>query len=304
MDTNAIAMYKEHNTNIFNSGRSFSRADIDAAFSHEGHLFNSIEDGISVLDRGLNIISVNFTMQKWYSNRRRFAGKKCYEVYHDRSEPCENCPIIKAIDTGTAQRDIVSYHIKKNGASGWHELQGFPILEDGQVTGVVEYVKDITCEVDLYSKICDIEKQMGNIREQNELLQTYIEQMKDEKKEIEHNIADNVNRFVKPVIKQMKEVFTGKPMEYEMISFLDTLFQNILTPYLPDSTGLKDFTSREIQIMSMIRAGKSSKEIASLMDLSQKTVDFHRANIRKKLGLKQGKDNLRAHLISSRMALE
>jgi len=87
------------------------------------------------------------------------------------------------------------------------------------------------------------------------------------------------------------------------VSFLETLLQNITAPYMEDGALLEDFTAREIQILSLIKGGKTTKEIAGIMHLSTKTVDFHRANIRKKLSLERG-DNLRSHIMKSRMPLE
>ena len=48
------------------------------------------------------------------------------------------------------------------------------------------------------------------------------------------------------------------------------------------NTGL---TSRELQILQMICAGKSNKEIASELELSPNTVGVHRANIMDALGI-------------------
>lgn len=44
-------------------------------------------------------------------------------------------------------------------------------------------------------------------------------------------------------------------------------------------------TSRERQIVQMLAEGKTSKEIASALDISIKTADTHRANIMRKLNL-------------------
>jgi len=55
--------------------------------------------------------------------------------------------------------------------------------------------------------------------------------------------------------------------------------------------------------MSMIKGGKTSKEIADILNLSIKTVDFHRSNIRKKLNIKKT-DNLRSYLVKSFVSLE
>jgi DNA-binding CsgD family transcriptional regulator len=59
-----------------------------------------------------------------------------------------------------------------------------------------------------------------------------------------------------------------------------------------------DFTPSEIQIANLLRQGKPNKEIGELLNTSQRTVAFHRENIRKKLGLKNKKINLKSYLIS------
>jgi len=53
-----------------------------------------------------------------------------------------------------------------------------------------------------------------------------------------------------------------------------------------------------MQIASLIKEGRSSEEIAKTLVVSKKTVDFHRANIRKKLGL-HAETGERTNLMSS-----
>jgi len=48
----------------------------------------------------------------------------------------------------------------------------------------------------------------------------------------------------------------------------------------------------------LIKDGKSSKEIADILAISETTVNFHRKNLRKKFGLKNRQMNLRSYLIS------
>jgi two-component system invasion response regulator UvrY len=52
------------------------------------------------------------------------------------------------------------------------------------------------------------------------------------------------------------------------------------------TTGLNSLSAREMDIISHVRKGLSSKEIAALLAISVKTVEVHRYNILKKLNLK------------------
>lgn len=52
------------------------------------------------------------------------------------------------------------------------------------------------------------------------------------------------------------------------------------------NTGLNSLSQREIEIISYIKKGNSSKEIAEALNISVKTVEVHRYNILKKLNLK------------------
>jgi DNA-binding NarL/FixJ family response regulator len=45
---------------------------------------------------------------------------------------------------------------------------------------------------------------------------------------------------------------------------------------------------RELEVLELLRTGKTTKEIAQALKLSTRTVDVHRANIKKKLGLRSG----------------
>ncbi|UCG80549.1 MAG: hypothetical protein JSV60_11475 [Desulfobacterales bacterium] len=47
----------------------------------------------------------------------------------------------------------------------------------------------------------------------------------------------------------------------------------------------------------LIREGKTAREIAGLLNASQRTIESHRQSIRSKLGIKDTTANLRSHFL-------
>lgn len=52
--------------------------------------------------------------------------------------------------------------------------------------------------------------------------------------------------------------------------------------------GTSPLTERELAVLAQLRSGKTTKEIADALQLSIRTVDIYRANIKRKLGLRTG----------------
>lgn len=52
--------------------------------------------------------------------------------------------------------------------------------------------------------------------------------------------------------------------------------------------GEEALTPREIEVLELLKSGRTTKEIASVLELSARTVDIHRANIKRKLRLRTG----------------
>jgi PAS domain S-box-containing protein len=109
-------------------------------------VFDSFQDGISVLDREWNIVRVNKWVEKLRAERMPLVGRKCYEAYHARDSVCPWCPVARTLETGEAGSGVVPYSSRER-SKGWLMLSSFPILGDsGEVVGAVEHVKDITAQ--------------------------------------------------------------------------------------------------------------------------------------------------------------
>ena len=89
------------------------------------------------------------------------------------------------------------------------------------------------------------------------------------------------------------------------LEILETHLTDIVTPFLHHVISRHpQMTAREIQVATLVREGKTNKDIAEFMHLSVNTVQIHRHNLRKKLGLKNKKTNLRAYLLSLNLGSE
>lgn len=94
-------------------------------------------------------------------------------------------------------------------------------------------------------------------------------------------------------IKDGAHDFLQKPINDQVLidkingAIRKSLDQKMSSEHLGEASGkIAGLSSREKEILQCVSDGLSSKEIARKLDISHKTVEVHRANIRKKLGLK------------------
>jgi DNA-binding CsgD family transcriptional regulator len=257
-------------------------------------ILESIQDGVSILDTEMNIKYVNNSIKYWYKESNKILGEKCYQIYHNRELPCEICPVKRTMKTRSAELDTVPYN-SQSGENGWQELFSIPIFNNkNEIIAVLEYVRDITLQRYIEDRLQSLLDRMDNIEGRNELLTNLLRQRETEKQDLENTITKNMEKFIKPSLEHLKKFTDEKNVE-----FVESLIEEIIQPVTKKRNSIIGrLTSRELQITEMIKDGKTSKEIAEKLCVTKKAVDFHRTNIRKKLGINGKKVNLRTYLLS------
>jgi PAS domain S-box-containing protein len=136
------------------------------------------------------------------------------------------------------------------------------------------------------------------LEETNAALKVLLRHREVDRTEHEETILMNVRELVHPYIEKVKKLrLTETQAAY--IHIIETNLNQIVSPFLRNLTSKHlNLTPREIQIADLIKEGKTTKEIADFLSVSIKTIDYHRDNIRDKLGLKRRKANLRSYLLS------
>jgi PAS domain S-box-containing protein len=153
-------------------------------------------------------------------------------------------------------------------------------------------------EKTLQAKDRAMERQAQSLEEVNTALKVLLEQREKEKIELKEELLVNIKKSIFPYIKKLEARRLDEDAQ-TYTSIIKSNLKDVISP-LANTLSSKYFelTPSEIQIADLIKEGKTSKDIASMLNISPKAVSFHRGNLRKKLGLSNKKINLRTYLQS------
>ena len=144
----------------------------------------------------------------------------------------------------------------------------------------------------------ELEAKTQNLEELNTALKVLLQKRDEDKIELEEKVLVNVQELVATYLEKLKK----SGLDDRQKTYVDIIESNLNDIVSPFVRGLSNkylsLTPTEIQTANLVKQGKTSKEIAKLVNLSARTIEFHRDNIRKKMGIKNKKVNLRTHLLS------
>ena len=144
----------------------------------------------------------------------------------------------------------------------------------------------------------ELEARRTKLEEANTALKVLLDRREKDKRELEETLLLNVKSLVLPYLESLE----GSNLDEKQRSLMGVLESNLneaLSPLIRRlSSKYLALSPTEIRVADLIRQGRSSKEIAQLLGLSNRTIEAHREKIREKIGIKNKKINLRTRLMS------
>ena len=191
---------------------------------------------------------------------------------------------------------------KKNGEPFWVEISSTPITKNAEFKYELITWVDITerkrAEEALKARDKELQVKTSNFEEANTALKVLLNKRDEDRKELEEKVKLNMKWMVLPYLERMKNSGLNERQEtYRDI--VESFLNEITSPFVRKlSSQDLDLTPTEIQVANLVKEGKTTKEIAELLNSSTRAIEFHRENLRAKLALKNKKTNLRSYLLS------
>ena len=196
------------------------------------------------------------------------------------------------------------YRIKTKGeAILWIQERAMILCDD---KGEIDYVSGVFFDVTeqkraqeaLRKSEAELLKKSRHLEEVNAALNVLLKRREEDRKDLEENILANFKELVLPYVEKLKNSRLSSD-QMTLVGILESNMKEIFSPFVTKlSSRFLNLTPAEIKVASLIKDGKSSKEIAALLHASENTIRSHRFHIRSKLDLKNQKVNLRSYLRS------
>jgi PAS domain-containing protein/DNA-binding CsgD family transcriptional regulator len=138
----------------------------------------------------------------------------------------------------------------------------------------------------------------SNLQEVNTAMKVLLDQREQDRREVEEMVLNNVKELLLPYLEKLKKTKLAD-LQLAHIRVIETNLDNIISPFLRNlHSKYLNLTPKETRVATLVKEGHTTKEIADLLGMSIAAVEFHRNNIRRKLGICNKKANLVSHLAS------
>lgn len=265
-------------------------------------LYENANDIIFILDFNGKILSSNAAFFKTYDYEpEHIKGRSIEHLLHPDDVLLVRQFLQKKANAVYVQNPLEFRTITNLGETIWLEVNARTVKEGRQVSihGIARNITERKRMEDaLKKRERELEEKSMNLKEANSALRVLLKRREEDKTELEEKVLCNVRELILPYIENLK-LSTVDKLQQNHLRIIERNINEITSPFLRTLFAkYPNLTPTEIKLITFIKEGRTTKEMAELINVSARTVDTHRDNIRKKLGLKNKKFNLRSYLMS------
>jgi PAS domain S-box-containing protein len=259
------------------------------------------KNGIVMADMEGNITYVNRSfLDMWgYNGVEEVLGRPVLEFWQKGEEANA---VLKAVRSGVnwkgglvaMRRDGSLFDVHLS-ASVVADEYGRAICMMGSFVDITEQRK---MEKALRESKAELEQRTRMLKEVNTTLKVLLERRADDKNVLVERVHLNAKELILPMLKRLRKTSLD-PQQLSSLDVIESNLNNITSSFSHLlSSRHQELTTMEIRVADLIREGKNTREIAELMNLSPRTIESHRESLRKKMGIRDRRENLKFHLLS------
>ena len=263
------------------------------------NIFNTTSDGVLVMDENCRITTANRSLRQYAGEG--IEGKPVWEALglegEDPEEFFRYYPIGQTVEVSPFGDGLF---FRLSIAS----LGGVSLASAGEYLVLLTNITPQVLQREMMEEAIGrhaaaLLEEKRRQEELNITLRTVLSTIHAERDSRRDELSSHIRRVLLPALEQIGK----EPDAAARKSMIQLLRDSLLS--LTDSgeerpqDGLSKLTLAELKVCRLVRAGHSSKEIAELLNISPETVQTHRRNIRRKLGLRGHDTQLAVHLLHS-----
>ncbi len=263
-------------------------------------IFENTGAATCIIEKDLTVSFVNSEFERitGYS-KEEFVGKlKLNTLIHEEDLPrLKEYHRRRRIDPAAAPRHYDFRMVDREGRA--RDLFATIDLIPGTVKSVAS-VLDITDRKKMERSLMESEKELQarsrNLEEMNTALNVLLRKLESERQSLEAEILTNAEENIIPYLDEMEKTDLSEAQKH-CIDAVRKNLNSIVSPFLKKTKSkYPSLSIKETQVARLIGQGRTTKEIAVLLKITTKAVEFHRFNIRKKLRISGKKVNLQDFL--------
>ena len=256
-------------------------------------LYETVDDGADFIIKEFNEAAEKLERLE----KADVIGRRVLEVFPDAGQ----CGLFGAIQrvwqTGRSEHLPVLFY-ENDRVSGWWENFVYKIPSGEVVNFYTDETRSKRDEEKIRLRESELQAKSQHLEDVNAALRVLLDQRQKDRKEIEATVASNVEELILPYLQQLK---TGNlsARESALVETVAANLDSIVSPFIRNiNREAMSLSPMELRVADQVREGHTNQQIADLMGVSVNTILTHRFHVRKKLGLKNRKVNLKTYLRS------